>query len=227
MLRIELRDTGIGIEKYELSQLFQPFQRLSATTDNVEGVGLGLVISQRLIRSMGGKIGVESERGVGSTFWFELPLATSMPDSEVAPATPVLQGPKSFAPGSKTLLYIEDNLPNLKLIERILSQRPGIRMITAQQGSMGLELARQHQPDLVLLDLHLPDMNGDQVLVWLRSEPRTRKIPVVVISADAVNSEMIRLKELGARAYITKPFEVQHFLQVVDEMLTAPEQCSV
>ena len=227
MLRIELRDTGIGIEKYELSQLFQPFQRLSATTDNVEGVGLGLVISQRLIRSMGGKIGVESERGVGSTFWFELPLATSMPDSEIAPDTPVLQGPESFAPGSKTLLYIEDNLPNLKLIERILSQRPGIRMITAQQGSMGLELARQHQPDLVLLDLHLPDMNGDQVLVWLRSEPRTRKIPVVVISADAVNSEMIRLKELGARAYITKPFEVRHFLEIVDEMLTAPEQCSV
>jgi CheY-like chemotaxis protein len=100
-------------------------------------------------------------------------------------------------------------------------------MITAQQGSMGLELARQHQPDLVLLDLHLPDMNGDQVLVWLRSEPRTRKIPVVVISADAVNSEMIRLKELGARAYITKPFEVRHFLEIVDEMLTAPEQCSV
>lgn len=223
MLRLEVRDTGVGIENYELPQLFQPFQRLSATAETVEGVGLGLVISQRLIRSMGGTIGVESEPGVGSTFWFELPLARSMPDAEAAPEPPVSARPQPFPADAKTLLYIEDNLPNLKLIERILSHRPGIRMIAAQQGSMGLELARLHQPDLVLLDLHLPDMNGDQVLIWLRSDPRTTHIPVVLISADAIGSEIERLKQLGARAYITKPFQVQHFLQVLDEILASPE----
>jgi PAS domain S-box-containing protein len=223
MLRIEVRDTGVGIQDYELSQLFQPFQRLSATAETVEGVGLGLVISQRLIRSMGGTMGVESKLGAGSTFWFELPLVHSMPDAEAAPDRPASARAEPSPADAKTLLYIEDNLPNLKLIERILSKRPAIRMITAQQGSMGLELARQHQPDLVLLDLHLPDMNGDQVLIWLRSEPRTADIPVVLISADAIGSEIERLKQLGARAYITKPFQVQHFLGVLDEILASPE----
>jgi CheY-like chemotaxis protein/anti-sigma regulatory factor (Ser/Thr protein kinase) len=221
-LRIEVRDTGVGIESYELPRLFQPFQRLATTAETVEGIGLGLVICERLISSMGGTIGVESERGVGSTFWFELPLATAMPDSEAMVDPPTAQLVKSFPADAKTLLYIEDNLPNLKLIERILAQRPAIKMITAQQGSMGLELARQHRPDLVVLDLHLPDMNGDQVLVWLRSEPRTQKIPVVIISADVLDNEVRRLKELGARAYITKPFEVPHFLQVIDEILATP-----
>lgn len=222
-LRVEVRDTGVGIEKYNLGQLFRPFQRLSATAEAVEGVGLGLVICQRLMRSMGGTIGVESEPGVGSTFWLELPLAHAMPDSESTPEAPGSQPPENLPADARTLLYIEDNLPNLKLVERILSQRSDIKMITAQQGSMGLELARQHQPDLILLDLHLPDMNGDQVLVWLRSEARTTGIPVVVISADAIGSEVKRLKELGARAYITKPFQVQHFLQVLDEILASPE----
>jgi PAS domain S-box-containing protein len=218
-LRIEVRDTGVGIETYDLPRLFQPFQRLGGPAEEVEGIGLGLVICQRLIRSMGGTMGVESQRGVGSTFWFELPVVQSMPDADGVPVPPASDSSEVLPSGGKTLLYIEDNLPNLKLIERILSHRPGIKMISAQQGSMGLELARQHQPDLVLLDLHLPDMNGDQVLVWLRSEPRTMNIPVVVISADAIRSEVRRLKELGAHAYITKPFKVQHFLRILDEML--------
>ena len=227
-LRIEVRDTGIGIEDYEIPQLFQPFQRLTATAETIEGVGLGLVICQRLVRSMGGTMGVKSEPGMGSTFWFELPLVLSMPDTAIEEtfAPPLSEEKPSVLAEDKTLLYIEDNLSNLKLIERILLQRPGVRMITAQQGSMGLELARQHQPDLVLLDLHLPDMNGDQVLIWLRSEPRTTNIPVVVISADAIGSEIKRLKELGACAYITKPFEVPHFLQVLDEMLLPGEDRS-
>lgn len=224
MLRIEVRDTGVGIGQQDLGQLFQPFQRLSATADAVEGVGLGLVICQRLIRSMGGTMGVESESGAGSTFWFELPLSRSMPDSEEAAEAPPAQLSEALVANVRTLLYIEDNLPNLKLIERILVQRPGIKMITAQQGSMGLELARQHQPDLILLDLHLPDMNGDQVLIWLRSEPRTSDIPVAVISADAIGSEIKRLKDLGAQEYITKPFQVQNFLEVMDRMLAAPDE---
>ena len=225
MLRVEVRDTGVGIEDYELPRLFQPFQRLSATAETAEGIGLGLVICQRLIGLMGGSMGAESARGIGSTFWFELPLVRSMPEADDVFAPVVSNEEGFFGAEAKTLLYIEDNLPNLKLIERILSQRPTLRMITAQQGSMGLELARQHQPDLVLLDLHLPDMNGDQVLVWLRSEPRTANIPVVVISADVIAGEIERLKQLGARAYITKPFEVQHFLHVLDEVLATPAEC--
>lgn len=217
-LRITIEDTGIGIAEMDVAQLFQPFQRLPSGESNVEGIGLGLAISQRLVGLMGGRIGVETEPDVGSRFWFELPLAPEPVEQleEVPPPTALLQQADGIA---QTLLYIEDNAANLKLVQRIIAQRPAIRMIAAQQGSLGLEMARQHQPDLILLDLHLPDMNGDQVLVWLRSEPRTAHIPVIMISADAIGGEIERLKELGASAYITKPFEVPKLLQALDDTL--------
>jgi signal transduction histidine kinase/CheY-like chemotaxis protein len=220
MLRLAVSDTGVGISNYDLPKLFQPFERLASTAAAVEGVGLGLAICDRSIRSMGGTVGVTSEVGTGSTFWFELPIARSMPDSADRVDTPAPSGDQPAPTGrAKTLLYIEDNLPNVRLVERILSRRPALKMIAAQQGSIGLELARHHQPDLILLDVRLPDMQGDEVLTWLRTEPRTRHIPVVVISADAIGSEVERLKQLGACAYITKPFEVGHFLELLDQAL--------
>ena len=220
MLRFEVADTGVGIEDYDLPKLFQPFQRVGSTSDQVEGVGLGLVICDRLIRSMGGTTGAHSEPGIGSTFWFELPLAQAMPDSEARAETAVPLDSSPQRGNAKTILYIEDNLPNLRLMERILIQRPSVRMIAAQQGSLGLALARHHLPDVVLLDLQLPDMQGDEVLTWLRADRRTRHIPVVVVSANAIPGQIERLKKLGATAYVTKPFDVRCFLEVLDRALT-------
>ncbi len=133
---------------------------------------------------------------------------------------PPLHPPSTFRiQQSQNPAYVEDNASNVKLKERIIAQRPHVRMITAQQGNIALKLARQHRPDVVLLDLHLPDMNGDQVLGWLRSDPETAGIPVVMLSADATEGEQERLKELGACAYITKPFQVPNLLQVIDSAL--------
>jgi DNA-binding response OmpR family regulator len=169
---------------------------------------------------MNGKIGAESERHVGSTFWIELPAADESwegRDNREA-ARPEISDQPSAAAGAKTLLYIEDNLANVKLVERILAHRPHIRLLTAQQGSSGLEIAVQQRPDLILLDLHLPDMNGDQVLMRLRAGASTAAIPVVMLSANALSGEIGRLKELGADTYLTKPFDVQHLLALLDEV---------
>ncbi|MBA3962357.1 MAG: PAS domain S-box protein [Chthoniobacterales bacterium] len=218
-VRLEVKDTGLGIDAAELPSLFQPFKRLHTEEDKIEGIGLGLAISQGLMKAMGGMIGAESERGRGSVFWIELPAAHSLPNEESEVARPALSDQQSAINNPKTLLYIEDSSSNLKLVERIIIHRPGLRMITAQQGRIGLELARHNRPDVILLDLHLPDMNGDQVLTWLRSDPQTATIPVVMLSADATGGQIERLKELGACAYITKPFQVQELLRVLDETL--------
>ena len=223
-LRLTMEDTGIGIDAINLPKLFQPFQRLQTSDAMVEGIGLGLTISHRLIGLMGGTMGAESTKGVGSRFWFELPLSPAPVEAAFDEQPPKVAPRPGGESTPRTLLYIEDDPANLKLVERILVQRPAIRMIAAQQGSMGLEMARQHLPHLILLDLHLPDMNGDQVLVTLRSKPRTAHIPVVVISADAIGGEIERLKQLGACAYVTKPFEVPKLLSVLDEVLASVSQ---
>jgi CheY-like chemotaxis protein len=227
-VHLGIKDTGRGISAFDLPTLFKPFQRLETEGENIEGIGLGLAISQRLVQAMNGKIGAESERGVGSTFWIELPAAEKFReegDEEVA--RPQISHPPSVATGAKTLLYIEDNLANVKLVERILARRPHISLLTAQQGSSGLEMAVLHRPDLILLDLQLPDVPGDQVLVRLQAEARTADIPVVMLSANAISGEIERLKELGARAYMTKPFEVGHLLALLDEVLAQPGPNSV
>ena len=161
---------------------------------------------------------MESAPGSGSTFFFELPLAEAPGawEEEMEVAERLSSGtPK----GSHTLLYIEDNTANLKLIERALDHRPRFSMLSAMQGRMGLDLARQHQPDLVLLDLHLPDIAGEELLRLLQADPRTRDIPVIVVSADATPGQIRKLIALGARAYLTKPLDMARFFQAVDEAL--------
>jgi CheY-like chemotaxis protein len=124
----------------------------------------------------------------------------------------------------RTILYIEDNLSNLRLIESILGQRPGVCLLSAMQGRVGLDLARSHRPDLILLDRHLPDISGDQVFVQLREDRRTRDIHVVVLSADAMSSALRRLLAAGVRAYLTKPLDVRQLLEVIEEnMRPGPE----
>jgi signal transduction histidine kinase/CheY-like chemotaxis protein len=217
-IRVEVADDGPGIPSDGLHRLFVPFERLGADSTGVEGAGLGLALSKRLVEAMGGALEVSTAPRQGSTFSVELPTVGSPEqvsdwsdgDESVAEAEPPVPG---------TLLYIEDNPANLKLVERVVSRLPHFRLITAMQGSMGLDLAQQHNPDLVLLDLHLPDMSGGEILRRLREDPRTHEIPVIVISADATPSQVHKLLADGADAYLTKPLDVQRFFQLVDETL--------
>ena len=220
-LRIKVSDTGPGITPERLERLFIPFERLGAEQTGIEGTGLGLALSKRLVEVMGGTLGVDSIVDRGSTFWVELALAEGsvQRESKVMPGSPEVDVSRSVG----TLLYIEDNLSNLKLIQGLLSLRPEIRLIPAMQGRLGLDLARQHRPRVILLDLHLPDMPGEEVLVRLQGDPETRHIPVVVISADATPGRVDRLLAAGARAYLTKPLDVKKLLALLDEALKHEE----
>ncbi len=226
-VRFEVTDTGSGIVPADLDKLFAPFERLGAAEKGVEGTGIGLTISERLVRLMDGEIGVYSIEGEGTTFWVELPGAQDPMEAVERRKTPRPPAAVTEAPqgAAHTILYIEDNLSNLNLIEHILSRRAQFRLISAIQGRRGLELAREHCPDLILLDLHLPDIDGDEVLRHLRAEPATRDIPVIMLSADATPKQIERLLEAGARAYLTKPLDVKQFLRVLDHNLSA--QCSL
>ena len=210
--RIAVRDTGPGLSPEQLALLFTPFQRLGAEQTKIEGAGLGLALSKLL----DGTLGVDSAPGQGSTFWAELPRAT-------APCSDVEDGDTGKNPNARgdrrTVLYIEDNLSNLRLVEAILARRPDLNVIAAMQGTLGLDLARQHLPDLVLLDLHLPDMAGQEVLRRLRAESPTADIPVIIISADATPSVIAEMLATGARGYVTKPIDVRRFLGILDETL--------
>ena len=217
-IRISVKDTGPGIAPALRERLFQPFDRLGAEQHGVEGTGLGLALSKRLVEAMGGTIGVESVPSAGSTFWVEFLRAESPIDrlARTEPSPAVLAAP---AERDGTVLYIEDNLSNLRLVERTLALRPGVKLIPAMQGRLGLALAQQHRPDLILLDLHLPDISGEQVLRELQGDPGLRQTPVVVLSADATPGQVQRLLAAGVRAYLTKPLDVRQLLALLDEVL--------
>jgi PAS domain S-box-containing protein len=211
--RLEVADTGIGIAPGDLALAFEAFERLGAEATDVEGTGLGLALTKRLLETMGGTIGVDSEVGRGTTFWLDLPVveaAATVP--EAAPAAPAA----ARRTDPRTVLYVEDNPSNIRLVETILRSRPEITLLVAQQGSLGIELAREHRPALVLLDLNLPDYSGEEVLRRLRADPRTAAVTVVVVSADATAGQANRLRAAGANAYLTKPFALEQFLAVID-----------
>jgi CheY-like chemotaxis protein len=217
-LRIAVTDAGPGIPAEMMGRLFTPFDRLGATASNVEGTGLGLALSKRLVDVMGGTIGVESVVGRGSTFWVELPQTEPPPEHLAPPNAGEALATAEYQP-TGTVLYIEDNLANLRLMQRVVARRPSVRLLTAIQGRVGLELARQHHPDLILLDLHLPDISGQEVLQRLRQDPQTDGIPVMVISADATPGQIERLLDAGAQEFLTKPFDVRKLLSLIDDVL--------
>jgi protein-histidine pros-kinase len=210
---VTVSDTGPGIAAQDLSRLFQPFERLGVQTGEIEGTGIGLAISRGLMEMMGGSIGVSSAVGEGTRFTVTLPAA------ERAELVTTTAGEPGTAGPTATVLYIEDNTSNTALVESALSLRPHIRFISAVQGQLGLELAREHQPDLVLLDLHLPDMSGEAVLAGLMGDERTASTPVIVVSADATKNRIRDLLAAGARDYITKPLVIKDFLTAVDNAL--------
>jgi signal transduction histidine kinase/ActR/RegA family two-component response regulator len=215
-LRIDVIDTGFGIPPENLDRLFVPFDRLGAERSGVEGTGIGLTLTRRLVQEMGGALTVRSVLGEGSTFSVELARVED-PVRQVTRIEPEVPARTRSAGGrSKTVLHIEDNLSNLRLVEQLVLQRPEVRLIAAIQGRLGLELAREHRPDLILLDLHLPDMKGVDVLAELQGDPGTRGIPVVVVTADATVGLIERLKASGARDHMTKPLDVEAFLRLLD-----------
>jgi len=219
-LRIEVCDTGRGIPKAKMALLFSPFERLGAEETGIEGSGVGLALSKKLVETMEGTIGATSEFGQGSIFWVELPRA--QPDSEPHESAREVDSifrEADAASRTSTVLYIEDNVSSGALMERIFAARPGIKLVSAMQGRIGLDLAREIVPDLILLDIHLPDMRGDEVLLHLRADPRTHDIPVAMVSADATQTQIDRLRAAGAQRYFTKPLDVKELLAYIDATL--------
>jgi PAS domain S-box-containing protein len=216
-LRITVRDTGPGIPAALQPRLFTPFDRLGAEAQGVEGTGLGLALSKRLVEAMGGALGFESREGDGTTFWVELP-SSDAPRARHVAREPADDADARAAERQGTVLYVEDNPSNLRLVERVLAEHSAFRLISAMQGRLGLTLAREHRPDAILLDLHLPDMSGADLLHELRSDPQLRQTPVIMLSADATPGQIQRLLDAGAQAYLTKPLDVPQLLSALDAL---------
>ncbi|HEX6393302.1 MAG TPA: response regulator [Acidimicrobiales bacterium] len=216
-VRVSITDTGAGISAEDLSRLFVPFERLAAIKTSVEGTGLGLVLSRNLTEGMGGRLGVSSTPDVGSTFWVELPSVEPRSVEELRPEIATRVQSRRYSRPRK-LVYVEDMLANVKLVEQILLRRPDVTVVPAMLGIVAIDLVRNAQPDLVMLDLHLPDMGGDEVLRRLKSEESTRDIPVVILSADATKRRHDELIEEGAIDYLTKPIGVKYLLDAIDHL---------
>lgn len=226
-VRISVRDQGMGIAERHMGLLFQPFNRLGAEAGPIEGTGIGLSLCRRLAELMRGSMGVSSQEGVGSVFWVDLPRA--MPAGQAADAagaTATVQSPMGPtkagippSPRTATLLYVEDNPANLQLMTQIVSRHQGVTLISAPLGQLGLDLARAHRPDLILLDIHLPDMDGYAVLGQLRSNPDTRNTPVIAVTANAMPMDVQRIRDAGFDDYVPKPIRVTHVDVLLHERL--------
>jgi PAS domain S-box-containing protein len=219
-VRFSVTDAGPGIPADKFDRLFQPFERLGAEAGDVEGTGIGLALSKRLVELMDGGIGVQSDDGSGSTFWVDLPITEAPLERHIRMDEGALPT-AGRAAGTRvsTVLLIEDNVANVRLVEYVLAQRPGATLIPVMQGRMGIDLARRHRPDLILLDLNLPDLAGLDVLRELKASTETAAIPVLVISADATETRRAVALAAGADAYLTKPLDVQRFMETIDELL--------
>ena len=222
-IRIGVRDTGAGLAPEQLAQLFQPFNRLGKETSVEEGTGIGLVVTKRLVELMGGTIGADSVVGTGSAFWIELGLTGAprldMPDADVA----ALSHKRTPADARlRTVLYVEDNPANLELVEQLIARRSDLRLISAADGDLGIEFARAHQPDVILMDINLPGIGGVEAMKILRADPATGRIPIIALSANAMPRDIERGLTAGFFNYLTKPIKVQQFMEALDVALQHP-----
>lgn len=223
-IRISITDTGAGLTRQQQTQLFKAFNRLEADQTEIEGTGIGLVITRNIVELMDGSIGVDSRPGVGSTFWIELPsdalpsaqfpAQKNVPDKKETTPTPSKPGHEH------TVLYIEDNPANLRLVTQLLERMNNIHVWSAHEPVLGLELAAEHKPDLILLDINLPGMDGFEVLKHLRQQEATRNTPIIAISANAMPRDIEKGLAAGFDAYITKPVDVSALLHAVDVALS-------
>jgi signal transduction histidine kinase/ActR/RegA family two-component response regulator len=223
-VRISIRDTGAGLPPEKMAQLFEPFNRLGQETGDEEGTGIGLVVSKRLVELMGGAIGAESTVGVGSVFWIEL-NATDAPSvhveglgSTVACRPEALEGARL-----RTLLYVEDNPANLSLVEQLVARCSDMRLLSARNGILGIQIARDSLPEVILMDINLPGISGLEALKILRDDPATAHIPVVALSANAMPHDIKKGMEAGFFRYLTKPINVNEFMATLNVALEFAE----
>jgi len=204
----------------KMSQLFQPFNRLGREGSAEEGTGIGLVMSKRLVELMKGVIGVESTVEVGSVFWFEL-LLTAAPQHAVpqAESASVVHARVPAGAPLRTLLYVEDNPANLTLVEQLIARRSDIRLLTAVDGTLGIEVARASRPEVILMDINLPGISGIEALKILREDPATAHIPIVALSANAMPRDIKKGLEAGFFYYLTKPIKINEFMEAIDVAL--------
>ena len=226
-IRVSVKDTGAGLNPEHLAQLFQAFNRLGQEAGGEEGTGIGLVVAKQLVGLMGGEIGAESTVGVGSVFWFELnsaaePHLSLDEDEGVASVRPHVPCGERL----HTLLYVEDNPANLKLVEQIVARHPDIRLLTAVNGNSGVEIARVSRPEVILMDINLPDISGYEALTILRSDPATAHIPIIAVSANAMSHDIERSLKAGFFRYLTKPIKVGEFMETLDVALKFARQTS-
>jgi len=218
-LHLNITDTGIGIAKEKIDELFKPFIRLGTENTNIEGTGIGLTITRSITELMGGRVGVTSEQGVGSTFWIELPLNIDnkdTPENYLAvnnnePATLTKQISKQ-----KSILYIEDNPTNLKLVEQILEIQGDVTLYAAHTPHLGIKLAEAHLPDIILLDINMPGMDGYQVLEALKKIPELKDAPIIAVTANAMSRDIERGIKAGFSDYVTKPINIATFLETIE-----------
>lgn len=225
---ITVTDTGIGIAAEELERVFLPFDRLGRENSDIEGAGIGLALTSSLVRAMNGRIEVQSTPGIGSSFSIIAPSVerggeVAGSPAPITPASAPDAGPPAHTSRELVVAYIEDNPANMRLMESVAARRPGVRLLQAQQGRLGLDLIKSGRPDLILLDLHLPDMSGEEMLRRLRAEPGTAHTPILIVSADASPGRVERLMGQGASGYLTKPVDVAEILAWFDRLQDAAE----
>ncbi|HUX90865.1 MAG TPA: ATP-binding protein [Gallionellaceae bacterium] len=222
-VRIAVTDSGRGIAADSLPRLFKPFERLQSAYDGVEGTGIGLALTKRLTEAMGGIIGVESVSGSGSTFWVEFPLVEGGHDAEnkYEPLHDIAAMQAAMC-NSRSVLYIEDNPSSVRLVQKTISSRLDLEMLSAPSAELGLKMARAHRPDIILLDINLPGMNGFEALSVLQSDLATRDIPVVAISANAMERDIKKGLDAGFVDYLTKPVDIIQLIILLDKLSGRP-----